>query len=125
MSLFFCDFPFLADRSFSSDITPDLPRNLPIPRMHPVSIPELTSKTLFARRVLGFLAGSVAVFLGSGQAPINFCLQIMAKIFRKNSWRDHFAEIGNGQFRQERQNGGQSGSWLAKQRDAHVVHVAP
>jgi len=59
------------------------------------------------------------------QAALDLGLQIVAKIVREDPRGDEFAKIGNGEFRQEGQDGGQCGRWLANESKADVIAVAP
>src|SRR5579863_3814903 len=76
-------------------------------------------------RALGFRLNRFSLFLGFEHAAGDFGLEVMTEIFRENAGGDQFAQIGNRQFRQKREDSGQGSGRLAKQRDAHVVVVAP
>src|SRR5258707_14241620 len=49
----------------------------------------------------------------------------MAEIFWQDAGGRQRSQVGNGELWKKREHGGESGRRLAKECDAHVVHVAP
>src|ERR1700747_2304129 len=61
----------------------------------------------------------------SAQAAVNFGLEVFAKFFGDDAGGSEFAEVGDGEFGEIGQDGGESGVGMADEGQADVVDAGP